>query len=266
MARQRQASGKHVLVTGASSGIGREMAKIFAAEGFAPILLARRRDKLQELAAELKAAFGARVTVLPADLSDPAAPQAVFDLLGARGIGVDILVNDAGVVAEGDFAAIPLAEHLRLLQVNVVALTALTHLFLGPMLRRADGRVLNLASIGAFAPAPSLAVYAASKAFVLSFSEALSQELKGTGVSVTALCPGFTDTSMVRGSARGAKLPSFLVTDAAGVARQGVAACLAGKALHVVGVSNALATGGMQYLPRGVVRAVGGFVNRQWKT
>lgn len=253
-----------VLVTGASSGIGRELAKIFAAEGFHPVLLARNRDKLQELAQELKASHGSKVTVLPADLSDPGAPRAVFERLHEHRIHVDVLVNDAGLLFEGDFAAIALDDHLRLLHVNVVALTALTRLFLEPMLHRGRGRILNVASVGAFLPIPSLAAYAASKAYVLSLSEALSEELKGTGVTVTALCPGFTDTAMVHASARATRLPSLMIMDAKSVAKEGYAACLAGKALHVAGRSNDLAARGIQYLPRSLVRAVGGLVARQW--
>jgi uncharacterized protein len=253
-----------VLITGASSGIGREFAKIFAAEGFHPVLLARRRDKLQELAQELKALQGSRVTVLPADLNDPAAPRAVFERLREHRIEIDILVNNAGLVLEGDFADIALDDHLRLLQVNIIALTTLTHLFLEPMRRRGRGRILNVASTGAFMPIPGLATYAASKAYVLSFSEALSEEMKGTGVTVTALCPGFTDTAMVQASLRAMLLPSALIMDAKSVAKEGYSACLAGKALHVAGFSNELAMRGVRYLPRSLVRAVGGLVARQW--
>ncbi len=253
-----------VLITGASSGIGREFAKIFAAQGYQPVLLARSRDKLQQLAQELKTAHGSKVTVISADLSEPEAPRAVFETLRKRRIDVDILVNDAGLLFEGDFAAVALDDHLRLLHVNVVALTALTRWFLEPMLRRKHGRILNVASVGAFLPIPSLATYAASKAYVLSFSEALSEELKGTGVTVTALCPGFTNTAMVRGSPRAARLPAVMVMDAQAVAQEGYSACLAGKALHVAGLSNDLAAWGIQYLPRSLVRTVGGLVARQW--
>jgi hypothetical protein len=253
-----------VLVTGASSGIGRELAKIFAAEGFRPVLLARSRDKLEELARELKALHGAKVTVLPADLSDPKTPRAVFERLQEHRIDVDILVNNAGLALEGEFAATALDDHLRLLQVDILALTALTRLFLEPMLRRGRGRILNVASVAAFLPIPSLATYAASKAYVLSLSEALSEELKGTGVTVTALCPGFTDTAMARASARVTRLPSLMIMDAKSVAKEGYSACLAGKALHVPGLSNDLASRGIQYLPRSLVRAVGGLVARQW--
>ncbi len=263
MAENHHADPGHVLITGASSGIGREMAKLFVSRGFHPVLLSRRREALQELAQELKTAFGAHVTLLPADLDDPAAPQAIFNRLAERGVKIEILVNNAGIMAEGDFAAIPLAGQRSLLQINIAALTSLTYLFLQPMLARAHGRILNIASIAAFAPAPTLAVYAASKAYVLSFTEALSQELQGTGVSITALCPGFTNTPMVRASPRAAQLSPLLIGEAAEVARQGVEACLAGEPLHIPGAANALAAAGAGLLPRSLLRAAGGLAARR---
>jgi short-subunit dehydrogenase len=252
-----------VLVTGASAGIGQELAKAFVEGGFSLVLLARSRDKLRGLAEDLKAAHGGKVTILPADLSDPKAPQAIFDGLRDRAIDVDILVNNAGVLFEGAFDATALEDHLRLLQVNVVALTALTRLFLGPMLDRRGGRILNVASTAAFMPIPSLAVYAASKAFVLSLTEALSEELKGTGVTATALCPGFTNTRMVAGSERGRRIPSLAVMDAKAVAREGYSACLSGRPLQVAGLANNVAVSGIQLLPRWLVRRVGGIIARR---
>jgi short-subunit dehydrogenase len=198
MAKPRQ--DESVLVTGASAGIGRELASAFAREGYRVVLLARSDDKLRELALELKTAHQTDVTIVPADLGDRDAPRAVFDGLRDNGIEIDVLVNNAGAMSEGPFNQIALDEHLRLLQLNVVALTALTRLFLEPMLSRNSGRILNVASIAAFMPVPHLAAYAASKAYVLSLSEALSEELKGTNVTVTALCPGLTDTGMVHGT------------------------------------------------------------------
>jgi len=263
MVRRRGNDTGCVLVTGASAGIGQELAKAFAQGGFALVLLARRSDKLRGLAEELKAEHGAQVTILPADLSDPDAPQAIFEALRERSIDIDILVNNAGLLFEGDFAATALEDHLRLLQVNVVALTALTHLFLDPMLDRRSGRILNVASAGAFMPIPSLAVYAASKAYVLSLTEALSEELKGTGVTATALCPGFTDTGMVARSKRGRQIPSIIVMDAKSVAQQGYSACLSGKAVVVAGLANDLTVSGIQFLPRWLVRTVGGLIARQ---
>jgi uncharacterized protein len=253
-----------VLITGASSGIGRELTQIFAAEGHHTVLVARRRDKLEELAQELKALHGSKVTVLPADLSDPKTPRAIFEGLRDHRIDIDILVNDAGVAFEGDFAQIAPEDHLRLVQVNIVALTALTRLFLAPMLERGHGRILNVASVAGFLPIPSLSTYAASKAYVLSLSEALSEELKGTGVTVTALCPGLTDTAMVRASTRATRLPSLMVMDAKAVAKEGHDACLAGKPVHVPGLSNDLALQGLRYLPRSLVRTMSGLVTRQW--
>ncbi len=197
-----------VLITGASAGIGLELAKAFAQRGRPLILLARSRERLTEIARELTATQGVQVTILPADLSLPGAGEAAFDALRRDGIAVDILVNNAGVICEGDFARLPLEDPLRLLQINVVALTALTRLFLPPMLERRSGRILNVASIAAFAPVPRIAVYAAAKAYVLSFTEALSEELRDSGVTATALCPGFTDTAMLRGSKLGRPLPS----------------------------------------------------------
>jgi len=263
MARRSGDNNGCVLVTGASAGIGQELARVFVEGGFALVLLARSRDKLRELAEDLKAAHGAQVTILPADLNDPKAPQAIFDALRDKAIAVDILVNNAGVLFEGEFAATALEDHLRLLQVNVMALTALTRLFLGPMLDRRRGRILNVASTGAFMPIPSLAVYAASKAYVLSLTEALSEELKGAGVTATALCPGFTNTGMVAGSKRGRRIPSLAVMDAKAVAREGYSACLSGRAVQVAGLANNFAVSGIRVLPRWLVRAVGGLIARQ---
>jgi uncharacterized protein len=253
----------YVLVTGASVGIGRELARAFAEGGHPLVLLARNRDKLRELAQDLKAAHGVEVMLLPADLNDPETPRAVFDALRERAIEIEVLVNNAGVLFEGSFAATPLEHHLRLLQVNVIALTALTRLFIDPMLHRGSGRILNVASAGAFMPIPSLSVYAASKAYVLSLTEALSEELKGTGVTATALCPGFTNTEMMTRSQRGRRIPSMAVMDAKSVAQQGYAACLSGKAVQVTGIANDVAVSGIQILPRWMVRSVGGLIARQ---
>ena len=171
--------GQYALVTGASGGIGLELARVLAANRFNLVLLARSRDRLEELASELEAQHGTKVTIVPADLSEPGAAKAVFDSLSDAGVQIELLVNNAGLLLEGRFDAIGLDEQLRLLQVNIVALTALTRLFLGPMLERKRGRILNVASVAAFMPVPNLAIYAASKAYVLSFGDALSQELGG---------------------------------------------------------------------------------------
>ena len=252
---------KLALVTGASAGIGLELARLLAENGFNLVLLARSRHKLEELARELKTADGIQASVVAADLGEPDAPQAVFDELVQKGIQVDFLVNNAGLMIEAGFKKTSLHDHLQLLQVNVLALTALTRLFIEPMLARNSGRILNVASVAAFMPVPNLAVYAASKAYVLSFSEALSEEIKGSKVTVTALCPGVTDTGMVHGTDLGS-LPRFLIMDAKTVAREGYNACMEGKAVHVAGTVNELAVQWVKYQPSWLVRAVSGVLAR----
>lgn len=249
------------LVTGASAGIGRELARVLAAHRHSLVLLARRRDKLQELADELRAAHGAKATIVPVDLGEPGAPQAVFDSLRDAGVQVDLLVNNAGLLVEGRFNAVGLDKQLQLLQVNVMAMTALTHLFLAPMIERKQGRILNVASIASFMPVPNLAVYAASKAYVRSFGDALSQELRGSGITVTTLCPGVTETGMVEGTELG-NLPSAMIMDAKAVAQEGYRACMAGKPVHVAGIANELAVQWIKYQPSWLLRAVSGVLGK----
>src|SRR6516225_12248628 len=229
--------GQTALITGASGGIGLELARVLAINGFSLVLLARSRDKLEDLARELEAQYGTKITIVPADLSEPGAAQAVFDSLNDAGVQIDLLVNNAGLLLEGRFGAIGLDEQLRLLQVNIVG-------------------ILNVASVAAFMPVPNLAVYAASKAYVLSFGDALSQELSGTKVTVTTLCPGVTDTGMVRGTSLGG-LPSMMIMDAKTVAQDGYRACMAGKPVHVAGIANELAVQWIKYQPSWLWRAFG---------
>lgn len=228
------------LITGASAGIGAEFARVFAAEGHDLILVARTNAKLEALAAELTAEHGTKCAVIASDLGDPAAPQALFDEVLRRKLRVDVLVNNAGLLHSAPFNTISLADHLQLLQVNVMACTALAHLFLQPMLKRKSGRILNIASTSAFQPLPQLAVYAASKAYLLSLSEGLWIETQGTGVTVTALCPGFVNTDMIakEGGKKSMNLPLIRNLEPDEVARQGFAACMAGKPLYINGVGN----------------------------
>jgi hypothetical protein len=247
-----------VLITGASAGIGRELAQAFAARGHDLILTARNEEALAALARDLVARRAVKAKTMPADLSLPGAAEAMVEALEEAGLAIDILVNNAGVAAEGDFARLSLDDCLRLLQVNVVALTSLTRLLLPPMMARRRGRILNVASIAGFMPVPRLSVYAASKAYVLSLTEALSEELRGAGVTATALCPGLTDTAMVRESELGKPIPAAMIMSAKDVAEAGCAACLAGEAICVPGLGNRLLTSGAPLLPRGLVRAIGG--------
>ena len=255
------------LITGASAGIGRELAIVFAENGFNLVVVARRRYELGTLATALKADHGIEVTVIATDLTAPSAPQTLFETVQRQGIEVDVLVNNAGINFYGDFKDISLENHLSLIQLNISALTALTHLYVRLMVERGYGRILNVASISAFQPFPTIAVYAASKAFVVSFSEALSVELRETGVTVTALCPGFTETAMKSiesaTTGRPASLPSFVVGDATQVARAGYQACMQGEVLCVSDVLNQLATFWMQHQPRWLGRTVSGWF-KQW--
>ncbi len=247
-----------VLVTGTSAGIGRELAKSFASRGYSLVLTARSEEAIAALARELAPTHGVRVKTMPADLGLHGAAKAIGAALGGAGVDVDVLVNNAGVMFEGDFAGVTFDDHLRLLQINVVALTSLTRLFLPPMLKRGAGRILNLASTAAFVPVPHLAVYAAAKAYVLSLTESIAEELHGTGVTATALCPGFTDTAMVRGSQLAKTIPSMMIMSPKEVAELGCAACLKGETICVPGLANKLIAGGAPLMSRGIVRALGG--------
>lgn len=185
------------LITGASSGIGRELAILFAEDGCNLVLVARNRSRLESLAADLRARHHIAVQTIACDLSKPAAPRAIEEALTRQCIEVDILVNNAGTQVYGKFAEQDLDRQLAMIMVNADALVHLTHLLLPGMIRRGSGRILNLGSTGAFAPGPLNAVYCATKAFVVSFSQAIAAELAGTGVTVTALCPGATDTAFI---------------------------------------------------------------------
>lgn len=267
MATPRPESPETALVTGASSGIGASLAGLFAENGFDLVLVARREAELESQAERFRSAHGVRAEVIPMDLLAPGAPARLVERLETSGLAVDVLVNNAGSMEMGRFAQIDVAKHERLLQLNVLVLASLTHRLVQPMLARGHGRILNVSSTSSFQPVPSLALYAASKAFVLSLSESLHEELKGTGVTVTALCPGITRTEMLD-RAQGEHefvqgLPGFLFSDVASVARAGYDACMAGQAVVVPGLSNRLAASLVQLYPRWLVRRVGGIVGRR---
>jgi short-subunit dehydrogenase len=182
------------LITGATSGIGLELARQFAAHGHPLVLTGRTESELHSIATELQLKYGISAKYVAADLEEVDAPRRLFAGLEQEGTRIDILVNNAGFGCAGKFWEIPLDSYAALIQVNVEAVVGLTRLFLPPMISRGEGRILMTASVAGFEPGPHLAVYHASKAFVLSLSEALAEELKGTGVTLTALCPGATDT------------------------------------------------------------------------
>ncbi len=255
------------LITGASSGIGEALARCCARDGHTLVLVARRADKLHALAGELRGAHGVRVDVLPADLAQPGAAQDLAATLRRRRRPVDLLVNNAGVLEQGGFSTHAAASHQRIIDLNVSALTAMVAAFLPGMLQRNSGRILNVASIAAFQPVPGLATYAASKAFVLSLSESLAEELRGTGVTVTALCPGITATAMLDGAAgdnpKLAQLPGFVIGDVDEVAAEGYRACLAGEVVTVPGLVNQAATTAGRAVPKWLLRRVAGWFGRR---
>lgn len=245
------------LVTGASGGIGEELARLFAADGHSLILVARSRDKLERLAAELKEKHNVAARVIASDLSHPESPREIFDELEGAGVSIDALVNNAGFGSYGLFAETDSKQELDMLQVNVVALTHLTKLFLPAMLARGRGYVMNVASTAAFQPGPLMAVYYASKAYVLSFSEALSNECEATGVRVSALCPGPTETGFVAAAGMGdSKLFDRAVMDARTVAEAGYRGLLAGKPVVIPGFRNNLLARSIGFFPRGLVTKV----------
>jgi short-subunit dehydrogenase len=248
---------KTALITGASGGIGYELALLFARDGYDCILVARSPDKLKGLAERLESEQRVKTLVLAKDLSKPTAVDEIFEEVTAASMHVDVLVNNAGFPVFGPFVDTDLRVELEMLQVNVIALTALTKLFLRGMVERRAGRILNLASTAAFLPGPLMAVYYASKAYVLSFSQALSNELRGTGVTVTALSPGPTRTGFQkRGVMEDSRLVQGQIADAASVALAGYRGLMAGKTIVIPGFTNKLIPWVVRLSPRGVVTRV----------
>jgi short-subunit dehydrogenase len=251
------------LITGASSGLGAEFARLFAADKKDLVVLARRKDKLEALASELAAAHGVKVHVIAEDLRDPAAPGRIYDEVKRRGLTIDYLVNNAGFGSTGRFIEIEPIKELDMVQVNMAALVALTRAFVPEMIRRGRGRVLNIGSTAGFQPGPYMAVYYASKAFVNSFTEALSYELKGTGVTATVSCPGATATefSAVAGNDR-SRLFRLGAMNSAEVAREGYRAMLKGKPIAIHGLKNKILASSVRFSPRSVVRGIAASMNR----
>jgi short-subunit dehydrogenase len=256
------ANSETVLITGASSGIGWELAKCFAADGSGLVLTARNTQALQSLAGELRRDHNVEATVLTADLSRPETPERIFSELQGRGITVDVLVNNAGFGAWGKFAGLPLPRQLEMLQVNITALVQLTGLFLPGMVQRRSGGILNVASVAGFVPGPGMAVYYATKACVLSFTEALAEELVGTNVTATALCPGPTATNFgMVAKADPARMVRQVRMSAEAVALYGLRSFRKGKAVAVPGLQNRLLILLARFGPRSTVRKMAGKLN-----
>jgi uncharacterized protein len=253
------------LITGASSGIGESLAGKFAKGGFNLVLVARSEDKLKTLAKQLEKQHSVKVSVLPADLSKRGAARKLAASLKAQNIELDVLVNCAGVLEHGHFVSNGAASHQQMIDLNISGLTAMLDVFLPDMVKRGSGRVLNVASIASFQPIPSLAVYAASKAFVLSLTESLSEEVKGTGVTITALCPGVTATNMLstaQQKSQGLNLPGFIIGAVDEVAELGYEACMKGEVICVPGAINRAATMAGRATPKWLLRRVTGLVER----
>lgn len=260
---QRTDRRETALITGASEGIGRELARTFASEGCDLVLVARNADRLEEIAGEVALRHPVRALSVPKDLAKPDAAAELFDELTRRGVHVDTLVNNAGLLEFGPFLDMPPDRLAALLLLNVVALTSLTRHFVPPMVAAGHGRVLNLGSVGSFLPMPSLSAYGASKAYILSFSEALSEELRGTGVTVSVCCPGFTETHMAHQIEGVERLQVAPLMDPAEVARAAYEACMAGEVVSVPGLANRIAIGVLGLQPRWLVRWLGGAIGRR---
>jgi uncharacterized protein len=245
------------LITGASSGIGFEFTKLFARDGFDLVLVARDQSRLAKIAYEWSRSFDVTVTVIPKDLSQSTAAQEVYREVQNEGIEVDVLVNNAGFNVYGPFAASDSQRELEMAQVNMIVLTQLTKLFLPAMLQRNSGKILNVASTAAFTPGPYSAVYCASKAYVLSFSEALAEELRGTGISVTTLCPGPTRTQFAeRADMTETKIFQGRLASAREVAEAGYNALMQERTTLVVGLTNRLLVFSLRFSPRTLVASV----------
>ena len=244
------------LITGASSGIGRDLARLMAAD-FDLILVARSREKLGELRKELESQHSTHVHVMPADLSRPEAPDGLFAELARRRLQVDVLINNAAFGVYGKFSATSLLDELRMIQLNVTTLTHLTKLALTGMLERKHGRIMNVASTAGFQPGPLMAVYYATKSYVISFSEAVANELKGSGVSMTCLCPGPTATEFAAtAKVDKSKLFRLAAMSSPDVARAGLKGMLRGKALVIPGVKNKIVAQSVRVTPRKLVTAI----------
>ncbi len=254
------------LITGGSSGIGYELARCFAQDGYRIILVASGRPALEEARNRLAMEFHGDVTAIPKDLSTHTAAAELYAELETQGIQVDVLVNNAGFGNFGYFAEVDLTKQVALLQVNIVALTELTKLFLGPMLRRRSGRIMNVASTAAYLPGPLMAVYFASKAYVLRFTEALASELEGSGVTATALCPGPTESRFQeRAGMQGSRAFKSAVMSSGEVARIGYRGLMRGKRVVVTGWRNRLMVTALWLIPTSVtLRAARWF--QEWRS
>jgi uncharacterized protein len=245
------------LITGASNGIGYELTKLFAADGYNLVLVARSEKKMKELAADLQKQHGIQVTVLAKDLSEANSAADVYAELQQRGVHVDVLVNNAGYGSFGLFVDTDLDHELQMIRLNIETLTHLSKLFVRDMVQKRSGKILNIASTASFQPGPLMAVYYATKAYVLSFSEALANELQGTGVTVTALCPGATESGFqAKANMQNSKLVQGAIMDAETVAIAGYRAMQKGQTVIIPGLQNRVMAMSVRFAPRKLITKV----------
>lgn len=251
-----------VLITGASSGIGLELSKLFARKGYDLVMISQRKENLEKAKILVhKENRKVKILAIAKDLGEASAPKEIFEYTKNNSIHIDILVNNAGIQVYGNFYNIDIEDTLNLMYVNMVALTKLTRLYVEEMVKVGSGKILNLASTGAFQPCPLNAVYCASKAFVLNFSEAIGEELKGTGVSVTTLCPGATRTNFAkRAHIEDIKLFSERVMEPSKVALIGYNALMKKKSVVVTGIYNKLLAESVRFIPRNMIIKIGGYM------
>jgi short-subunit dehydrogenase len=249
------------LITGASSGIGAELARVFARKGYPLVLTARRHERLEGLSAEIRQSHGVPVEIVALDLEDREAPRDLHEMLQERGIAVHTLVNNAGFGLRGYFASLPHEKQLAMIDLNVMALTSLCRLMLPGMIERRRGGILNVASIAAFQAGPYMTVYYATKAFVLSLSEALHDEAKPHGVIVTALCPGPTESEFSETAGlKDSRLFHAGAMSSSEVARIGVEGYEAGRAIVIPGAKNRVGAIGSKFAPRFLSRRIAGLL------
>ena len=252
------------LITGASAGLGKELASLFSKDKHDVVLVARSESKLKTLADDLANTHGIKAHVVAADLGKPSAPAEIYAATRQKGVEVDFLVNNAGFGSNGAFLDLDLAREAEMVEVNISSLLKLTHNYARAMKERGFGRIMNIASTAGFQPGPFMATYYATKAFVISFTEALEYELQGSGVTVTCYCPGATKTEFAStaGNEKSKLFQRSGVAEAPDVALHAYRAMMSGDSLAVHGMLNSLGVTGVRFMPRSVVRSIAAGLNR----
>lgn len=257
-------AGCYALITGASSGIGREFVRLFAQDGWNLVLTARDELQLEAVKAEVEEQHGVRAIVLPWDLTDPAAPAGIFDAIGREGVVLRALVNDAGFNVHGPFRATDLEREFEMIRLHVTAVTHLTKLFLRQCPANTPAMILNVSSIAGLVPGPNVSVHFATRAYILSFSEAIARELAGTEISVTCLCPGPTRSAFFgRADMENVRLATgwpMRLMDASEVAKVGYTAMKKGKVMVVPGLQNKVVAFFARHIPRALVTRITGWI------